>query len=42
MASPRRRADAAVQNHYSLIERMHEAVVDYCENENIVFVPSTC
>jgi pyridoxine 4-dehydrogenase len=30
---------AAVQNHYSLAERKHEAVVDYCERENIVFVP---
>jgi aryl-alcohol dehydrogenase-like predicted oxidoreductase len=30
---------AAVQNHYSLSEREHEAVVDYCERENIVFVP---
>jgi pyridoxine 4-dehydrogenase len=29
----------AVQNHYSLSERKHEAVVDYCERENIVFVP---
>jgi aryl-alcohol dehydrogenase-like predicted oxidoreductase len=30
---------AAVQNHYSLSERQHEGVVDYCERENIVFVP---
>jgi pyridoxine 4-dehydrogenase len=30
---------AAVQNHYNLAERKHEAVVDYCERENIVFVP---
>jgi pyridoxine 4-dehydrogenase len=30
---------AAVQNHYSLSERKYEAVVDYCERENIVFVP---
>ena len=30
---------AAVQNHYSLWERKHEAVVDYCARENIVFVP---
>jgi len=30
---------AAVQNHYSLSEPKHEAVVDYCERENIVFVP---
>jgi pyridoxine 4-dehydrogenase len=30
---------ASVQNHYNLSERQHEAVVDYCERENIVFVP---
>jgi aryl-alcohol dehydrogenase-like predicted oxidoreductase len=30
---------AAVQNHYNLSERKHEAVVDYCTTENIVFVP---
>ena len=30
---------AAVQNHYNLSERKHEAVVDYCAKENIVFVP---
>jgi pyridoxine 4-dehydrogenase len=30
---------AAVQNHYNLSERKYEAVVDYCESENIVFVP---
>jgi len=30
---------AAVQNHYNVAERNHEAVVDYCERENIVFVP---
>jgi aryl-alcohol dehydrogenase-like predicted oxidoreductase len=30
---------AAVQNHYNLAERKHEAVVDYCEREGIVFVP---
>ena len=30
---------AAVQNHYNLSERKHEAVVDYCTKENIVFVP---
>ncbi len=29
----------AVQNHYNLAERKHEAVVDYCTKENIVFVP---
>jgi pyridoxine 4-dehydrogenase len=26
---------AAVQNHYNLSERKHEAVVDYCESEGI-------
>jgi aryl-alcohol dehydrogenase-like predicted oxidoreductase len=30
---------AAVQNHYNLTERKHEAVVDHCEREGIVFVP---
>ena len=30
---------AAVQNHYNLSERRHEAVVDHCARENIVFVP---
>jgi pyridoxine 4-dehydrogenase len=30
---------AAVQNHYNLSERKHEAVVDHCARENIVFVP---
>ena len=30
---------AAVQNHYNLSERTHEAVVDYCAGEGIVFVP---
>jgi pyridoxine 4-dehydrogenase len=30
---------AAVQNHYSLSERRHEDVVDYCATEGIVFVP---
>lgn len=30
---------AAVQNHYHLSERKHEAVVDHCAEENIVFVP---
>ena len=29
----------AVQNHYSLAEREHEDVVDYCTAEGIVFVP---
>jgi pyridoxine 4-dehydrogenase len=30
---------AAVQNHYNLSERRHEAVVDYCDSEGIPFVP---
>jgi len=30
---------AAVQNHYNLSERKHEAVVDYCTERGIVFVP---
>lgn len=30
---------AAVQNHYNLSERKHDAVVDYCTREGIVFVP---
>ena len=30
---------AAVQNHYSLSERKHDDVVDYCAREGIVFVP---
>ena len=30
---------AAVQNHYNLSERKHEAVVDYCASEDIVFLP---
>jgi pyridoxine 4-dehydrogenase len=29
----------AVQNHYNLSERKHEAVVDYCAAEGIPFVP---
>jgi aryl-alcohol dehydrogenase-like predicted oxidoreductase len=29
----------AVQNQYSLSERKHDPVVDYCEREGIVFVP---
>ena len=28
-----------VQNHYNLSERKHEEVVDYCADEQIVFVP---
>jgi pyridoxine 4-dehydrogenase len=30
---------AAVQNHYSLSRREYDEVVDYCESEQIVFVP---
>lgn len=30
---------AAVQNRYSLVEREHEDVVDYCAAQGIVFVP---
>jgi pyridoxine 4-dehydrogenase len=30
---------AAVQNNYSIAERGHDDVVDYCTQENIVFVP---
>jgi len=30
---------AAVQNEFSLAERMHDDVVDYCESAGIVFVP---
>ena len=30
---------AAVQNHYSLTERKHEEVVDYCAAAGIIFVP---
>lgn len=30
---------AAVQNHYNLSERKHEEVVDYCAEQQIVFVP---
>ena len=29
----------AVQNHYSLSERKYDEVVDYCEREQIAFVP---
>jgi len=28
-----------VQNHYNLSIRKHEAVVDYCEKNNIIFIP---
>ncbi len=30
---------AAVQNHYSVTERQHDDVVDYCAGNGIVFVP---
>jgi pyridoxine 4-dehydrogenase len=30
---------AAVQNEYSLSERRHDDVVDYCDEHGIVFVP---
>jgi pyridoxine 4-dehydrogenase len=30
---------AAVQNHYSIAERKHEAELEYCTREGIVFVP---
>jgi pyridoxine 4-dehydrogenase len=30
---------AAVQNEYNLSERTHDDVVDYCESNDIVFVP---
>jgi pyridoxine 4-dehydrogenase len=30
---------AAVQNEYSLAERMHESVIDHCDAEGIIFVP---
>jgi len=30
---------AAVQNPYNLADRRHEAIVDYCSGEDIVFVP---
>lgn len=30
---------AAVQNHYSLSERKYDDVIDYCEREQIMFVP---
>lgn len=29
----------AVQNEYNLAERRHDAVVDHCDAEGIVFVP---
>ncbi|ANN17210.1 oxidoreductase [Amycolatopsis orientalis] len=30
---------ASVQNLYNVTERQHEAVLDYCERENIAFIP---
>jgi pyridoxine 4-dehydrogenase len=30
---------AAVQNHYNLAERRHDDVVDYCADQQIVFIP---
>jgi pyridoxine 4-dehydrogenase len=30
---------AAVQNNYSLAERKHDDIVDYCAGQGIVFVP---
>jgi aryl-alcohol dehydrogenase-like predicted oxidoreductase len=30
---------ASVQNHYNLSERMHDDVVDYCAEQQILFVP---
>ena len=30
---------AAVQNRYSLADREHDDVVDFCEREGIAFVP---
>ncbi len=30
---------ASVQNQYNIIERKHEAVLDYCEREGIAFIP---
>ncbi len=29
----------SVQNQYNIFERKHEAVLDYCERNNIVFIP---
>jgi pyridoxine 4-dehydrogenase len=29
----------SVQNHYNITQRKHEAVLDYCEANNIVFIP---
>jgi aryl-alcohol dehydrogenase-like predicted oxidoreductase len=30
---------ATVQNRYNLVDRTHEAVLDYCEKQNIGFIP---
>jgi aryl-alcohol dehydrogenase-like predicted oxidoreductase len=30
---------ATVQNRYNLIERQHEAVLNYCEANGIAFIP---
>ena len=30
---------ASVQNLYNLLDRQHEAVLQYCERENIAFIP---
>jgi pyridoxine 4-dehydrogenase len=30
---------AAIQNHYNVVERRYDAVVDYCTREGIAFVP---
>src|SRR3954466_14289664 len=32
-------AVASVQNMYNLVSRKHEAVLDYCEREGIIFIP---
>ncbi len=33
---------ATVQNQYNLVDRRHEEVLDYCERENIGFIPWFC
>jgi pyridoxine 4-dehydrogenase len=30
---------ASVQNQYNLVDRTHEAILDYCERERIGFIP---
>ena len=36
----RRQIDVvSVQNRYNLSQRKHDEVVDYCERENLVFIP---